>query len=170
MPFLHKTPKELSENMFARIDDGWMLITAKDPETGKFNTMTASWGGTGILWNKPVAFLFIRPQRYTFSFLEKAEEVTLSFLGEEHRAALRLCGSVSGRDHDKVKETGLTPVTDGNSVYFEESELVLKCKKCYADFLKKEAFLDPAALAQYPAGDYHRLYICEITDCLLKTL
>ena len=60
---------ELTDNLFQTIGKEWMLVTAGTPE--KFNTMTASWGGTGWLWNKPVAFVFIRPERYTYEFIEK---------------------------------------------------------------------------------------------------
>jgi flavin reductase (DIM6/NTAB) family NADH-FMN oxidoreductase RutF len=69
-----------------------VLITARKPD-GSFNTMTASWGGMGVLWNKNVFFCFVRPQRYTHEFTEAADEITLSFLGEEYRNALKFCGS-----------------------------------------------------------------------------
>jgi hypothetical protein len=75
----------MKENVWDLIGKQWMLITAGD-ENG-FNTMTASWGGIGWLWNKPVAFIFIRPERYTHQFVEKSEYVTLSFLPEEYRKA-----------------------------------------------------------------------------------
>ena len=166
--FTHLSPKALPDNLFSRIDDGWMLVTVKDPGTGKLNTMTASWGGTGILWNKPVAFVFLRPQRYTFAFAEKAEEMTLSFFEEAYRPALKLCGSVSGREHDKIAETGLTPVTDGGAAWFAEAELVFRCRKCYAEFLKEDAFFSPEALSMYAQKDFHKMYICEITDVLKR--
>lgn len=76
----------------------------------KFNMMTASWGGTGVLWAKPVAFIFIRPERYTYQFIEEGETLTLSFLGEEHKDIHKICGSKSGRDIDKVAATGLKPL------------------------------------------------------------
>lgn len=85
-----------------------MLVTAGNAE--KFNMMTASWGGLGFLWNRPVAFVFIRPQRYTFDFVERNEGFTLSFFGEEYRKVLQLCGTKSGREIDKVAETKLTPL------------------------------------------------------------
>ena len=50
-----------NDNLFSRINKDWMLVTAGNQE--KCNTMTASWGGAGVLWNKPVSFIFIRPQR-----------------------------------------------------------------------------------------------------------
>ena len=85
-----------------------MLVTAGTKE--KFNTMTASWGGTGVLWGKTVAFIFIRPERYTYEFIKKCDTLTLSFLGEENKAIHKVCGSKSGRDTDKIAETGLKPV------------------------------------------------------------
>ena len=123
------TTEELTANPFKLIGKDWMLITAGDKE--KFNTMTASWGGVGIMWGKPVATAYIRPQRYTFEFIENGDYYTQSFFDEEYRDALKFCGSKSGRDYDKVKETGLTPVVDDETgaVYFKEAKLVFICKK-----------------------------------------
>ena len=104
--------KDLKENFFEAIGKEWMLVTAGTKE--KFNTMTASWGGIGWLWNKPVAFVFIRPERYTYEFVEKNDHLTLSFLGEENKKIHAVCGSKSGRNIDKVKETGLKPVFTEN--------------------------------------------------------
>ena len=94
--------KDLKENFFEAIGKEWMLVTAGTKE--KFNTMTASWGGIGWLWNKPVAFVFIRPERYTYEFVEKNDHLTLSFLGEENKKIHAICGSKSGRNIDKVKD------------------------------------------------------------------
>ena len=91
--------KDLKENFFEAIGKEWMLVTAGTKE--KFNTMTASWGGIGWLWNKPVAFVFIRPERYTYEFVEKNDYLTLSFLGEENKKIHAVCGSKSGRNIDK---------------------------------------------------------------------
>jgi len=165
----HLTPYECEDNFFSRIGQEWMLVTAKHPETGSFNTMTASWGGTGILWGKPVAFAFIRPQRYTFPFIEAADTLTLSFYPESMRDALTYCGRFSGRDHDKVTACGFHPEADEDGmVWFSEAHTVLKCRKLYAEFLKETAFQSEAALSNYPQKDFHKMYICEITDILKK--
>ena len=107
---MKKTNYEIlgKEDALNLIGKQWMLVTAGTSE--KFNTMTASWGGLGWLWNKPVAFVFIRPERYTHGFIEASDCMTLSFYGEEYREALKICGTKSGRDIDKVAATGLTPV------------------------------------------------------------
>ena len=160
------TPQEMAENPFKLIGSDWALVTAGNRE--RFNTMTISWGGMGIMWNKPVAFSFIRPQRYTFEFTEKNDMFTMSFFDESYRKALAFCGSKSGRDVDKVKETGLTPAfTEDGVPYFEEAKLVLVCKKLYAQDLKETCVTDAAAVAPFYNGDdYHKMYVSEIVKVL----
>ena len=160
-------PSEIVNNPFDLIGKDWALVTAKNGEG--CNTMTASWGGVGIMWNKPVAFTFIRPQRYTFGLMENEDYYTLSFFDEEYRDALKFCGTKSGRDYDKVKETGLTPVYDESAPYFEEAKLVLVCKKLYAQNLNRESIIDEATVSPaYTADDFHKMYISEIAKVLVK--
>jgi hypothetical protein len=118
MGFKETKPESLTDNPFKLIGSDWMLITAGTPEA--FNTMTASWGGLGILWERKVATCYIRPTRYTYEFAERAQYFTLSFFSEKHRKALTYCGTHSGRNSDKVNEAGLTPVKEGGFVYFED--------------------------------------------------
>lgn len=167
--FRSVAPVDLPDNFFARIGDDWMLITAENSH-GEVNTMTASWGCAGILWNKPVAICFIRPQRYTYGIVEDAETLTLSFFAEgQYRDALRYCGTKSGRDGDKFAATGLTVDHAENGVpYVDEANLVLVCRKLYADDLKENCFIDPEMLKHYAARDYHRFYICEIAEVLVR--
>ena len=150
--------------IFDRIGKEWMLISASDGS--RTNTMTASWGGCGILWNKPVAVCLIRPQRFTFGIVEAAERLTLSFLPEQYRPALSWCGSHSGRDGDKFAGAGLTCLYDTGVPYPAEASLVLVCRKLYADDIRQSAFLDSSLLSNYTNGDYHRFYICEIERVL----
>ena len=157
-------PKDVSQNVFSLIGDQWMLITAGTAE--KCNTMTASWGGLGVLWGGPAATCYIRPQRYTKEFVDREEYFTLSFFDESYRPQLALCGSKSGRDVDKVKECGFTVKTaECGAPYFEEAELVIVCRKLYWQDLEPGHFTDPAVLEQcYPEKDYHRMYIGEIVE------
>jgi flavin reductase (DIM6/NTAB) family NADH-FMN oxidoreductase RutF len=163
-------PFSLKENVFDMLQDEWMLITAGKPND--FNTMTAAWGGFGILWRKPIAIIYIRPQRYTYKYTEQEERFSLSFFGHKnHRKALSFCGSKSGRVYDKPKETGLTAaLTPENNIAFQEARLVFDCKKLYADDIKPEHFFD-IELEQsiYPTKDYHRFYIGEIVGCYEKS-
>ncbi len=157
-----------TENAAKLIGKDWMLITAKDKEKGRVNAMTASWGCMGVLWNKPVCVCFVRPQRHTYELTEKEERFSFAFLPPDRRDALKLCGSKSGRDIDKLKETGLTTAEADGVPVIQEAELILVCRKLYADDLKKNNFLDEALLAHYPAEDFHRVYVCEIEKVLKR--
>ena len=162
--------KDLSENFFEVIGKEWMLVTAGNKD--HFNTMTASWGGIGFLWNKPVVYVFIRPERYTFEFIEKSEYFTLSFLGEENRAIHKICGSKSGREVDKVKETGLKPIiTEKGNILFEQGRHSLECRKLYTDVMKEDCFIDPTVCKQWYGsahGGLHHIYVAEITGAWMR--
>ncbi len=162
--FRNITPQELSENPFSLVGQEWMLITAGTEHT--CNTMTASWGGMGILWNLPVAFAFVRPQRHTYTLLENSDTFSLSFLPETYRDALRYCGSHSGRDGDKFAATGLT--VTGSTPYIEQARLVLVCRKLHTVAFTAEQFVDDTLLNHYKANDFHRQYIGEIVEVLTK--
>lgn len=157
-------PKSLNLNVFSAIGDQWMLITAGTKE--KCNTMTASWGGLGVLWGAPMAVAYVRPQRYTREFLDRNEYFTLSFFSEDYRKQLALCGAQSGRDVDKVKACGFTVAEGrGGAPYFEEAELVLVCRK------RMVQQMDPAAMPgdvkeKWYDGDYHYIYWGEIVEAL----
>jgi len=160
MAFVNIEPQNINGNLIDLIGNRWMLVTAE--KDGCANTMTASWGGAGVMWNKPSAFVFIRPQRYTFEFIEASDTLTLSFFGEEMRDALKLCGSVSGRDRDKIAEAGLTLTHRNGMPAFEEAELTLYCRKRYGQFLNEESVIDKDVMSTYTAGDFHKMYVCEI--------
>lgn len=126
-------------------------------------------GRTGTPVEQGRVFYFIRPSRHTFSFIENNSGFTLSFFTEEYRQALKICGSKSGRDIDKVKATGLTPVKSvAGNVYFNEARLVIECSKIYSQDISPELFLDPEIASNYSDGDYHRLYIGEIKSVLTR--
>jgi flavin reductase (DIM6/NTAB) family NADH-FMN oxidoreductase RutF len=167
-PWTALDPGEITDNVFRLIGTDWMLITAGDLDA--CNTMTASWGALGVLWGKPVAFCVIRPQRHTRAFIDPATAFTLTFFEEKYRAALTLCGSKSGRDMDKIAAAGLTPqLSPGGSVYFSEARLVFDCRKLYTQDFDPAGFVDTTLDGEiYPTGDYHRLYVGEITGCWQK--
>ena len=159
---LHTSP-------FKMIGKDWMLICPPDKskESG-INAMTASWGGVGILWNKPVCTLYIRPQRYTYPLCEKNDIFSVCFPPEEYRDAMKLCGTISGRDMDKVKECNMEVSEYDGVKYIDGSNVVFICKKLYADDIKEECFIDKSPLSNYAKKDYHRFYICEIVKALIK--
>ncbi len=158
----------LNDNFFKKIGSEWMLVTAGD--SNGFNTMTASWGGVGVLWNKNVSFTFIRDSRYTIDFIDKSDYFSLSFFGGEMKKVLAFCGANSGRDVDKIKETGLVPVFDASAPYFEQAELVLVCKKLYKQRMTSESFCDKTLSETfYSDNDWHEIFVGEIISVLKKS-
>jgi len=160
-------PAAVNENFIQLIGYDWMLVTAGN--LNDYNTMTASWGGIGYLWNLPVSFIFVRPQRFTYEFTEKFPDYTLSFFSKEYKDVLNFCGTHSGRDVDKADRCNINPVeSPGGSVHFSEARLVLKCKKMYFNDIDPANFVDKRLKNIYTRKDYHRLYIGEIKSCLIR--
>ena len=167
--FYEISAEQFSCSPFELIGKDWLLICAPDKQKPcGANAMTASWGGLGVIWSKNVATIYVRPQRHTFSLIESCDEVSLCFPSEKYRDALRLCGTRSGRDMDKISQSGLSVAHDGETPFIEQSEVVLICKKAYSDFIKEECFNDTSHLSHYPQKDYHKLYILEIKKILVK--
>ena len=157
--------RKIDDNVFSMIADSWMLVTAGGMDS--YNTMTASWGAMGELWSAKVAFAFVRPQRHTFGFMNRAGRFTLSFFEEEHRDALKYCGSHSGRDVDKAAATGLSPFQPApDTVSFRQSRLILVCRKIYFQDLDPKNFLEDFIEDKYPEKGYHRMYVGEIEKAL----
>ena len=155
-----------TENALKLIGKDYMLITTPDKDGA--NAMTASWGCLGVLWNKPVAVCFIRPQRYSFELAEKSDVLSLAFFGSERRDAMALCGSKSGRNIDKISACGFTLAYEDGVPVISDASLLLVCKKLYADDLKENCFVDKSLLDNYKAKDYHKVYVLEIQKALVK--
>ena len=165
MILIYKTvdPRCIKDNLIKCLAEEWALITAGNEKS--YNMMTASWGFFGEMWNKECAVCAIRPQRYTYDFVDNSDIFTLCFMGD-NKAVHKICGRMSGRDIDKLNETGLTPIYDNGAVYYEECKTVIICKKLYADTLKEECFTDPSPLSCYQ-GDYHKMFVGEIIKVLV---
>lgn len=158
--------KELNLDSF-ELKTKWMLVTAE--KAGKVNTMTASWGGFGIMWGKEVVFVVIRPQRYTKEFVDASESFSLTFFDNSYKKQLGYLGKISGRDEDKIKETGLTVINGVDAPYFDEAETVIVAKKLYAQPMGEEFFIEKGIIEDwYPNKDLHILYVAEVTKILVK--
>ena len=164
--------ESLDKNVFDLVSNSWMLITAGNSEN--LNTMTASWGCFGSLWGKYVTTCFIRPERYTFRFIESNDFYTLSFYKSEYKDILKYCGTHSGRDVDKIKNTNLTAIFDEDAPYFKESSLVFVCKKIYSDYICRKNFANEEVQSNIynawykgsESSDFHKFYIGEIVKVL----
>lgn len=166
MSFREMQLQELNFNPFTKIGKEWMLITAGDEK--KVNTMTASWGGAGVLWGDNVATAYIRPNRYTKEFVDSHECFSLSFF-DGYKKELGVLGTVSGRNTDKIKDVNFHVTMLDNVPTFEEAKLVLIVKKLYVDNIKPEKFLDSSIDGKwYPEKDYHDMYIGKILKAYVQ--
>ena len=160
------TPEEIKTNPFHLIGKEWMLISAE--KDGNVNTMTANWGGVGVMWNLDVVFIVVRPQRYTKEFIDKASTFSLTFFDEAFKDKLRYLGTTSGRDEDKISKAGLDIVHDDKTPYFAQAKTVLICEKLFAQPYQKESFIDVEVdKKNYKNEDYHCLYIAKILKVLV---
>lgn len=161
MAFTKINIAEKTFNPFELIGKQWMLISAGTVK--QWNTMTASWGGVGVIWGKPSVTCYIRQSRYTKEFVDENEYFTLSFLKDGYRDVLNRMGSKSGREIDKMHDSGLTPVFVDGQPAFEEASLVLVCRKRCAGKIEPEQILHDETLEKwYGDKDYHSMYIGEI--------
>ena len=165
--FIEIQPENFDQSPFKLIGKDWMLVTAEYSE--KVNTMTASWGGFGVMWFKNVAYIVIRPQRYTKEFIDNSDNFSLTFFDESFKKYLNYLGTVSGRDEDKIKKLNLTVSYIDKTPDFEEANMVILCKKLYAQEFNPECFIDKKLNEKcYPNKDHHTLYIAEVTKILIK--
>lgn len=158
--------RDLKKSPVQMIADEWALLTAGNEE--KYNTMTVSWGAVGELWGKDVVICFVRPQRYTYEFLENSDTFTLTFFGGEYKKELGFCGSKSGREYDKAKETGFVPMKAGEGVSFEQAETIIVCKKIAYQDMSPNGFLADDIMSNYGNNDFHRTYVGAIEKVLIK--
>jgi flavin reductase (DIM6/NTAB) family NADH-FMN oxidoreductase RutF len=162
-------PAILSAEIVSLWDKQWFLLTSGTPED--YNMMTVSWGSIGCIWNKPFAQIVVRPQRYTFEFMEKSDSFTLCSFSEKYRPALQLLGSKSGRHGDKLSLTDLT-IRKSSKIFapaYNEASLILECRKIYFQDLDPKGFLDESIQDNYPINDYHRIYYGEIVAALVES-
>ncbi len=167
MGFREIAVEELQFNPFTKIGKEWMLVTAGDEK--KHNTMTVSWGATGVMWGKNVVSVYLRPQRYTKEFVDANEIFSLSFFKQANKPALSICGSKSGRDCDKEAEAGLTPYYTDGTTSFEEADMIFICKKQYHQQMVPDCFdVSENDVKWYPDKDYHTMYMAEVVKVLVK--
>ncbi len=155
---------KLDENVLQIFNSDWALVTAGDKN--KFNAMTIGWGGLGTLWSKPVATVYVKPCRYTHEFLERSEYFTVSFYDGKYKKVLGLLGTKSGRDCDKVAESGLTPRFLPNGVTFDEAYVTLVCRKIYRQDMDLNAIPQFAVDRYYLNEAPHTMYVGEVTQVI----
>lgn len=156
--------EDFAPRIFHLFDEQWLVLACGDFSRRHFNAMTISWGSMGTIWDRPFVQVVVRPPRYTSEFMNRYDTFTVSAFGEEHRDALNLLGSTSGRGGDKIAASGLTPVASQKvaSPGFDEAELVVECRKLFWQDIDPGHFVDVGIERYYPEKDYHRMFFGEV--------
>ena len=164
--------KEIPESVFKLVGSDYSVITAGDPSL--YNSMVASWGGGGILFEKPTTWCFLRSNRYTLEIIRKKETYTMSYFDDEYKKDFLLFGKKSGRNSDKMKESKLSVIQppSGNLSY-KEAKLIIECKLAEVttvapgDFYTEQGkkFVEDA---HAETNDYHKIVFGEITNVWIR--
>ncbi|PAB60457.1 flavin reductase family protein [Anaeromicrobium sediminis] len=139
-----------STEMLQILKEGRVLLVGKDKD-GKSNPMTIAWGSIMYAWNRPLFVAMVRSSRYTYKHMEENNDFTVNFLSKDYKEALGFCGSKSGRDFDKWKETGLTPI-DGkfvNGTVIDEAFINMECRTVYKDEMDLNALEESIIKLKY---------------------
>ena len=156
--------KEFLDKSLNIFQKDWALVTAGTMEN--YNTMTIGWGGFGTLWRKPVCTVYVKPCRYTHSFMDANDYFTVSFYENEHREALGVLGTKSGRDGDKVSEVGFVAVPAGESVTFAQAKTTILCKKIYRQDLVTDAMPADVIEKYYIEEAPHTVFVGEVVEII----
>ncbi len=142
-----------------------LLLTAGELRPGKFNSMTVAWGSLGVYWEEPMVQVVVRPSRYTYDFMEKSDSFTVCAFNPGYGAALKIMGTKSGRDTNKIEESKLTPRPSKMIAApgYNEAELILECRKVYFNDLNP-ANIDETVETFYHGRNYHRFYFGKIVS------
>jgi len=139
---------------------GALLIAAAEP----VNPMTIGWGTIGIVWGKPVFAVLVRPSRFTHGLMEKAAAFSVNVPPQSLGDVCMFCGSKSGRDVDKIAETGIT-VQPGKSIdvpTIADCPIHYECRMLHRNQVDRTTLAEDVAASAYRSGDYHTIFWGEI--------
>ena len=154
------------------IGEDFSVLTAGD--SNHYNSMVASWGGWGILFERPSIYHFLRSNRYTLELMRKKNTYTVSLFPAEYKDQIMIFGGSSGRDSNKMKETTLTVVaTPSGNMTYKEAAVVLECKLSEVTTVSPDDFLNESDKqfvvdAHAETGEYHKMIFSEITNVWVR--
>lgn len=170
--FKQISPEEIADDVFTLAGKVFPVVTAGS--VCNYNSMTASGGGFGLLFRKPVTWVLFRSDRYTLELIEKEQTYTMSYFPDEYREQVLFLGSKSGRDSDKMKEVTLTAIqTPTGNIAFEQARLIIECRLIQIttpapdDFYSKEA-KEYINEAYNDLSEYRKYVFGEITHVWIK--
>lgn len=149
--------------------EGALLVAAG--ADGRANPMTIGWAAAGNVWGKRILLVLVRPSRYTFGLLEQSGDFTVNVLPPERAEDAKRCGSVSGRDHDKLRECGLTavPARHVRAPILAEAIIHIECRVVHKNDVIPAELAPSIQSACYPQGDFHRIYYGEVLAVTAET-
>jgi flavin reductase (DIM6/NTAB) family NADH-FMN oxidoreductase RutF len=167
--FMGKKPVDYidcQEEILRAFEESHVLLVSQAKQ-GLPNVMAIGWGQVGIIWRKPVFTVLVRPSRYTYGLIENAGEFTVNIVPPQLKDLVQYCGSVSGRDHDKFKEKGMTAIPSSKikTPIIKECILHYECRIIHKNDLIPSELETSIVNGFYPKGDFHRLYFGEILAC-----
>ena len=163
--------KEMEVFKMANVGREMALLTAGTPE--KFNSLTIMYGAAGMVWGKDAYFAFVKPERYTWQFVNDSDYFTVAYFPKALNKIHKIFGSKSGRDTDKPKEAGVTPEILEHGVAYKEASEIYVCRKIYMKQIDRNS-LAPEIVAMYDDpkngihGETHCLVIGEIVQHIVR--
>ena len=157
-------PFDYANQIMKSVKTGVLLTTKAG---GRTNTMAISWGTLGIQWNTPIFTVFVRGCRHTGPMLDESMEFTVNIpLEPVDKNIIRVCGTLSGRDTDKLALLGLTPEEPEviSAPGIRQLPLTLECKVLYKQQQTPDCMTGPEPPTHYPEttddihADYHTAY------------
>jgi flavin reductase (DIM6/NTAB) family NADH-FMN oxidoreductase RutF len=152
------------EKYFEPLSGSGVFLVVND-KNGKANAMTIGWGTVGLIWYKPILTILVRKSRYTYELLEQNRNFTVSVPAQgELKKALSVCGTKSGRDTDKIKESQLS-VAKGK---LDNTSIITDCSLFYECTIVHKNDVNPKSLGEgikkdyYNNDDFHSIYFGEI--------
>ncbi|MDR2129666.1 MAG: flavin reductase [Odoribacteraceae bacterium] len=170
--FTPVAPRDIVGNVFRLVGEDYTVITSGTGED--YNSMTASYGGWGILFNEPSTWCFLRANRYTLEYIRREKRYTMTYFDEPYRDQVMLFGTSSGRDSDKMKKHTLSAVkTPAGSVAYKEAKLIIECELTEittvqpADYYSEEG-RSFVVKAHEEVKEYHKLVFGKITGAWVR--
>lgn len=142
----------------------FLTVQSKD---NKLNVMTVGWLTVGVVWRVPVMMIAIRPNRYTYTLLENAEDFTVTFPTSNMTKELTYCGSISGRTIDKFAGCKLVtaPAKTTKSPIIDVSGRIYECKIINSTMLDSKTLDKEIIQEYYEDSSYHKMYFGKILSC-----
>lgn len=169
MPRIELEPQQwmdypaLARETHARMSQEGILLASLDGD-GRLNPMTIGWGVFGWIWGRPIFTVLVRPSRHTYGCIEATGDFTVNVQPADRKDLASFCGTVTGREHNKMAVLNLSPLPSRriSSPGIAECPLVFECKVIHHNDILPRELAEDVTTEYYPEGDFHRVYFGQI--------